>query len=254
VTLLNQFGVDGALVSYLLVFFRVAGVISLMPALGENSIPTRVKLGIALCMSLVAYPAVPENAAQGINTSGAFFGALIIEVVIGAFLGLLLRIFLFCLQVTGSIAAQSTSLSQILGMAGVEPLPALGHMITMAGMALAMMLGLHVYAAQYMIASYNWLPTGQVPDLGLLTETAVSQIAYGFQLAFALSAPFYILSLLYNLTLGVINRAMPQLMVAFVGAPVITAGALVLLAVAIPLMLSTWSGVFFDFLITMRLS
>jgi flagellar biosynthetic protein FliR len=139
-------------------------------------------------------------------------------------------------------------------MAGVETLPALGHMITMAGMALAMMLGLHVYAAQYMIASYNWLPTGQVPDLGLLTETAVSQIAYGFQLAFALSAPFYILSLLYNLTLGVINRAMPQLMVAFVGAPVITAGALVLLAVAIPLMLSTWSGVFFDFLITMRLS
>ena len=42
------------------------------------------------------------------------------------------------------------------------------------------------------------------------------------RLAFTLAAPFVLVSVLYNLTLGVINRAMPQLMVVFVGAPVIT--------------------------------
>ncbi|MFC3118840.1 flagellar biosynthetic protein FliR [Jhaorihella thermophila] len=39
------------------------------------------------------------------------------------------------------------------------------------------------------------------------------------RLPFSLSAPFVIASLLYNLTLGAINRAMPQLMVTLVGAP-----------------------------------
>ncbi|MEM8699663.1 MAG: flagellar biosynthetic protein FliR, partial [Pseudomonadota bacterium] len=40
--------------------------------------------------------------------------------------------------------------------------------------------------------------------------------------------------------LGAINRAMPQLMVAFVGAPAITAGGLALLALAAPLILTLW--------------
>ncbi|MFA5539020.1 MAG: flagellar biosynthetic protein FliR, partial [Gemmobacter sp.] len=40
--------------------------------------------------------------------------------------------------------------------------------------------------------------------------------------------------------LGVINRAMPQLMVAFIGAPALTAGGLILLAVLAPVMLTIW--------------
>lgn len=43
-----------------------------------------------------------------------------------------------------------------------------------------------------------------------------------------------------NLALGAINRAMPQLMVAFVGAPLITFGGLALLLVATPVILSVW--------------
>lgn len=48
------------------------------------------------------------------------------------------------------------------------------------------------------------------------------------------------MSILYNLALGVINKAMPQLMVAFVGAPLITLGGLFLLFLVAPLMLSVW--------------
>jgi flagellar biosynthetic protein FliR len=53
-----------------------------------------------------------------------------------------------------------------------------------------------------------------------------------------------IASLLYNVALGVINKAMPQLMVAFVGAPAITWGGLVLLLVATPFILQVWLTAF----------
>ena len=56
------------------------------------------------------------------------------------------------------------------------------------------------------------------------------------------------MSVIYNLTLGVINKAMPQLMVAFVGAPVITFGAIALLLVSAPLLLSVWLQAFEAFL------
>ncbi|HBQ37312.1 MAG TPA: flagellar biosynthesis protein FliR, partial [Rhodobacteraceae bacterium] len=64
---------------------------------------------------------------------------------------------------------------------------------------------------------------------------------HAFALAFTLAAPFLIASLIYNVALGVINRAMPQLMVAFVGAPAITAGALFLMFLVMPLILVVWS-------------
>ena len=74
----------------------------------------------------------------------------------------------------------------------------------------------------------------------LVAEMGVAAVAHVFALAFSISAPFILSSLLYNITLGVINRAMPQLMVSFIGAPAITAGGLALLALASPLILEVW--------------
>jgi flagellar biosynthetic protein FliR len=74
----------------------------------------------------------------------------------------------------------------------------------------------------------------------MLSRAGIAEISRAFALGFTLAAPFVIASLIYNVTLGVINKAMPQLMVAFVGAPAITAGGLVLLMLAAPLMLSIW--------------
>ena len=234
---------------FLLVLFRISALVALLPAIGEASVPTRIKLAIAVAMALILFPLV-EGTQLYLANDMAWIQALIIEIGGGLWFGILLRVFVFCLQTAGSIAAQATSLSQILGSAGVEPLPAMGHVITMAGMTLALTFGLHVHAVLYLLGSYTLFPIGQVPDISSVSESGVAQIAMGFRLAFSLAAPFVILSLLYNLTLGVINRAMPQLMVAFVGAPVITLGALVLLAISIPLMLRTWAEALFEFLRT----
>ncbi|MGB7319145.1 MAG: flagellar biosynthetic protein FliR [Planktotalea sp.] len=232
---------------FLIVLFRVAALVALLPAIGEASIPARVKLAVSICLALVLFPIVPQVGPTELRGTQIFI-LIASEIGIGLWFGILLRAFVFCLQTAGSIAAQSTSLSQILGTAGVEPMPAMGHVITMAGFTLALTLGLHVSAAGYLIESYVLFPIGQLPLMSDMAESVVKQIAWGFRLAFTLAAPFFILSLLYNLTLGVINRAMPQLMVAFVGAPVITAGALFVLAIALPLMLRTWAIALFEFL------
>ncbi len=63
-----------------------------------------------------------------------------------------------------------------------------------------------------------------------------------------MAAPFTIAAFVYNLALGVINRAMPQLMVTFVGAPAITLGGLVLLLISAPIMLGVWHQGFVAFI------
>ena len=73
-----------------------------------------------------------------------------------------------------------------------------------------------------------------------MSDWGLDQIRRAFALAFTLAAPFVLVSVLYNLALGAINKAMPQLMVAFVGAPVITAAGLLILCVSSPLILTVW--------------
>ena len=170
------------------------------------------------------------------------------EITVGLALGLGVRLFVVALQTAGVIAAQATSLSQLLGVATADPAPAMGHVLVIGGLALAVMSGLHVRATELLIQSYELFPTGALPDARELGLWGVGRIAQAFKLAFMLAAPFAIASLIYYLTLGVINRAMPQLMVAFVGAPVITLGGLFLLFAGAPLMLSVWTEALSGFL------
>ena len=220
------------------VFLRVGAMVALMPAFGETSVPMRVKLTAILAFVFIISPAVtpPELA----PTTGNLFWLTLSETLAGLLLGLGLRMFVFALQTAGAIAAQSTSLSQILGAAAAEPMPAIGYVLMLGGLALALMAGLHVKAAQMIILSYDLLPMGRFPSGATLSNWGLGQVRRAFSLAFTLAAPFVILSLLYNLALGAINKAMPQLMVAFVGAPVITAGGLFLLCLSAPIILRVW--------------
>lgn len=217
------------------VFIRVGALVALLPAFGERSLPARVRLVVAGAFTLIIAPAVDIDAA-----AISLPAAVLSEGIVGVSLGLGVRLFIMALQTAGAIAAQSTSLSQILGGAAVEPLAAIGYVLMIGAIALAVMADLHVKAAALVIFSYEVLPAGVFVTGADLSAWGVDQIRRAFSLAFTLAAPFVLISMLYNLCLGVINKAMPQLMVAFVGAPVITAGGLLVLCLASPIILTVW--------------
>lgn len=231
------------LVAGIAVFLRVGGCFLVLPGLGEAMIPMRVRLGAALAFTAILTPAILPDLPpmEGNLPPIAFFGT---EALAGLILGLALRLTVHALQIAGSIAAQATSLSQIMGGASPDPQPAMGAIWMLAGITLAVMAGLHVHLAQAFLRSYAILPPGLLPRPHDLGGWGVSRVAASFGLALSLAAPFLVASLLYNLALGVINKAMPQLMVAFVGAPAITWGGLFLLLVTTPLLLPIWFDAF----------
>ncbi len=224
----------------LLVLLRVGAALFALPGLGESWVPARLRLVLALLLSAAILPAVTATLPTGSPTLALLLRALATETVAGLFLGVMLRLFVFALQTAGTIAAQATSLSQLLGTAAADPMPALGHVLSVAALALLMATGFHVKAAGYLILSYDILPPLALPNPAILAQVTRAEVSGAFALAFSLAAPFVILSALYNLTLGFINKAMPQLMVAFVGAPVITFGAVALMALVAPTLLAVW--------------
>jgi flagellar biosynthesis protein FliR len=227
-----------------LVFLRVGAALFLMPAFGDQAVPQRVRLILALAFTAVVAPAVSDSLA---DVAGTLRPAAI-EVLVGLAIGIGMRLFIFALQVAASIIAQVSSLSQLFGGSTPDPQPAIGNLLTMASLALAVLAGLHVKAASLLILSYHVLPAGRFPAAADMANWGLLQIVHSFSLAFALAAPFVIGSVIYNVALGIINKAMPQLSVTLVGAPALTAATLLLMVVAVPLMLAVWLGRFDGFL------
>ena len=236
--------------AFFAVFARVGAIVGLLPGFGEQMIPARVRLVAALAFAVVVWPIVlASHSPVGAFASGpglapfGLGGLIVTETAVGLAIGVSVRFFVLALQLAGSMAAQATSVSQIFGAGATpDPLPALGNMLTLSGIALALAADLHLKAAMLIVASYEVMPFGVFPVAGDLGEWGLSRAASAFALAFTIASPFVVASLLYNLALGAINRAMPQLMVAFIGAPAITAGALFILFIVAPVALIYWKG------------
>lgn len=237
---LLQTGQD-ALWLHFIVLLRMGPVVALFPGLGESTVPARVKLVLALGLSAVIAPVLAPQLADVVADQPPLAWLVLSETGTGLLIGIGLRLLLMALQTAGSVAAQSTSLAQILGNASVTPLPAVGHLLVNGGLALAMLLGLHLRMVEMLVLTYDLFPVATLPDAGAVRLWGTRQVAAAFALAFTLAAPFVILSVLYNLTLGVVNRAMPQLMVVFIGAPAITAAGLFMLFLLAPTMLALWA-------------
>lgn len=224
--------------SFAAVFFRVGAAIALLPAIGERSIPMRVRLILAIAYTAIVGPVV--SASHIPHDPAGFTFLALAESLTGLFLGLVFRLAFFGLQMAGAMAAQATSLAQMFGAGMAEPQPVVGKVMTVAGLALLVTAGFHVMIAKTLVTSFAIFPFGQPPLARGLAVESIRQAALAFALSFRLAMPFLVLSTVFNLALGFINRAMPQLMVSFVGAPAITLAAMAVLAISAPFLLSVW--------------
>lgn len=235
--------VQTGLAPAVLVFLRIGAVMALLPAFGEQSVPARVRLVLALAFSLVIFPVVaPRLPLEPMLTDAA------IEVGAGLTLGIGLRLLVIALQFAGSIAAQAASLSQLFASAGAEPQPTISTLFTLAALALATQAGLPVNAAKVMLLSYDLFP----PQSGLagadIADWGVAQVGRATSLAFSLAAPFVLAATIWNLALGLMNRAMPHLQVSMIGAPALSLAAIAVLVLTAPPILHLWLGAFAGFL------
>lgn len=226
-------------------FTRLSALVFFLPGLGEQTISVRVRLGAALAGALVLTPVVMASGAPSPDKPALVVQILAAEALCGGVIGFSVRVAVFALQTAGVIIAQTLSLSQAFdtGMNG-ELEPAMATLLTFAGVALAVTSGLHFEAIRALALSYEVMPFGTFPGAGDAGQWAVDRAAFVFAAALALSMPFVMLAFIYNLAIGAANRAMPALSVAFIGAPAVTLGSLVLLAVAATPILGAWMQLF----------
>ncbi|PHP26556.1 flagellar biosynthetic protein FliR [Limimaricola cinnabarinus] len=248
---LGAFLVSQALLAGL-VFARLGAALMFLPGFGEQTIPARHRLLFGLALSAALAPLVPVAPAQGLAESApvVLLSMFAVEVTIGIWIGTTARILFSALQFAGYQIGMVAGLSNAFapGTGSFEGSTLIAGALLMAGVALVFATELHHLMIRALLDSYALFPPGRLM-LGDLAQQSVRAVAQSFYLGVSLAAPFYVLSLVLNLGMGLANRAMPSLPVFFVAAPILIATGLLGLVAAGPAMLSGTMQALGDWLI-----
>jgi len=214
-------GVPEQVFAFLLVFARLGTMIMLLPALGETSVPPRVRLALALAISLVilalVQPALPAMPDQVFPLFFLLFG----EIVIGLFVGASARLLMSALHVAGTVIAYHTGLAaaQAFDPAQGAQSAIFSSFLTLIGVTLIFVTGLQHVMLGAMYESYTLFPPGDLPMTSDFAMMATRTVAQSFRLGLQMSAPFLVYGLIFNIGLGLVARLMPQLQVFFIAMP-----------------------------------
>jgi len=96
--------------TFMLVFARVGAMVMLLPALGEQNIPVRMKLAAAVLLTLIMLPLHQREFHIDMQSLGPLIVLMVQEILIGIVLGATARIAMAALQVAGSVIAQQMGL------------------------------------------------------------------------------------------------------------------------------------------------
>jgi flagellar biosynthetic protein FliR len=218
---------------FILVFARVGTILMLMPALGEMTIPVRMRLSFSLVFSLVLYPlvqpllpALPDDIMQVLVH-------LAHELIVGLILGAITRLLTAAAAVAGSVIAYQTGLSGVQGtdITNNGSQGALvGSFFGLLGVTLIFATDLHHLALTAIRDSYNvFSPTAPLM-FGDAAEMALQSVASAFVIGTQMSAPFIVLGLVFHLGMGILSRMMPALQVFFLVMPATIWVGLILIA------------------------
>ena len=219
---------------------RLSFIIFFMPGIGEQTVPLQMRVMILLALSAMfsisGFITPPPT-----DSFASYAGVLATEVAIGFSLGVVLRATIWMLSIAGTVISQSIGLSQLLGIAlEHEQQTMTANLLSMAGAALLLSADFHIKAIASLLRLYTDVPIGALEAMN--QDMLIQALLSAFGLAIMLAWPFVAVNLLYNICLGFINKALPSLMVAFVGAPLMIGAGIILLALSIMGMLVVWEG------------
>lgn len=204
-------------------FCRIGGCLMVAPGFSSERVPVRVRLYIALAVTLDLAPMLLDAMPQGLSAADPIrLGATIIgELTIGVFLGLLARLYFLALETLATAVALTIGLGNIFGSALLEDesAPALSTFIVLSALFLVFVTDQHLEIIRGIYLSYQAAPVSDAPSADRFLVEMTRVVTQSHLLALRITSPFLIFGLIVNLAFGYLARLTPQAPIYFVSSP-----------------------------------
>jgi len=205
---------------FVLPFFRIASFFMVIPMIGTQLVAARIRLGLALAMTIVLVPVLPElPVIDGMSLQTYILIAQ--QVLIGTLLGFVVQVLFQVFALGGQLIASQMG----LGFASVSD-PANGvSVVVLAQFYLTMVMLLflafngHLVLFEALARSFYVIP---VADGGMLSSGFLALAKSGSWMigsALLMALPAVTALLIINFAFGVMTKAAPQLNIFAIGFP-----------------------------------
>ncbi|KAB8036223.1 flagellar biosynthetic protein FliR [Silvanigrella paludirubra] len=225
-------------------FLRITTMFFFLPIFGEQAVPARLRIVLGLAFTFFVYPIVSERIFQSemlLQWSGlTLILASLREVFFGFAVGYSAKLVIAAV----SIAAHTVGINMGFQVASMFSPGASEHESSFAVMKnwfaiiLILTLNIHHVFIEGLYKSFLIVPIGPTANASALAKVALNIAHEAFVLGLRLAAPLMSVQILINISLGLLNRALPSLNVFIISFPISFIIAMVVLFLTITSYLS----------------
>jgi flagellar biosynthetic protein FliR len=226
------------LTAFLWPFTRIAALIATAPALGHTGIPARVKIALAAFLALIVAPTLaPMPQVTVFSANGVWI--MVMQFLIGAALGFTMQLVFAAVEMAGTLAGLQMGLgfATFFDPSSSASQQVISSFLNMIAMLAFLAYNGHLQVVAALIESFQTVPIAQAalgpPGLRMLVQWGNAIFTAGL----LLSLPVVIALLVANLSLGILNRAAPQIGVFQIGFSVTLMVGMLLLMLMLPNMI-----------------
>ncbi len=214
---------------------RISGLMMAEPLLSNRGIPLRLRVGIALILTITVAPLLPTPPQMDyISAQGLLM--VVQQLLIGITLGFVMRIVLTGVEMAGHIAGLTMGLgfaSFFDPQSGAQS-PVLAQFLGIVAILIFVSINGHLLIVSAIFESFHVLPITTDPLAAKGFMALVEAAGKMFVIGVTLSLPLVTAILIANVGLGVLARAAPQLNLFAIGFPLMITAGFVVLMLSLP--------------------
>ncbi len=200
--------------------FRIASFFMAVPMIGSRLLPVQLRLGLAVAVTLVVVPLLPEMpVVDGLSLEAVLI--TVKQMVIGVALGFMAQLFFHVVVLGGQMISSQMGLgfASVSDPANGVSVVVLSQFYVMLTMLVFLSMNGHLVFIQIIVDSFHIIPVAnRGVSTGVYWEIATGA-SWVFSAALLMALPAVIALLIVNLAFGIMTKAAPQLNIFAIGFP-----------------------------------
>lgn len=209
----------GWLEAVLLSSVRMAAFVVIAPPFSYRAFPGRIKAMLAIGLGVAVSPQVVPNYVSG--TDAEFFGALVMELLVGMLLGFLVYVAFAAVQSAGNLIDSfgGFQLAQAYDPGTMINGAQFSRLFHMTAVALLLASGAYQLILGGLFRTFDAIPLGGGINMAMSADLIVTAVTQMFLASVQIAGPLLIVLFLADAGLGLLSRVAPALNAFALGFP-----------------------------------